>query len=118
RLSTIFHYAGILKGEDGNLVEPFLPSGTKLLPSLDGLSWVPKNDDEDKALPMSIRLDVERSRIRVEILKRESDQRAKYELFQRLNTGGAKLSEQEVRNCVIVMLNKDMYKKLEIASQN
>lgn len=119
RLSTIFHYAGILKDEDGKLVEPFLPSGTKLLPSLNGLSWVPINDeDDDKSLPMSIRLDVERSRIRVEILKRESDQRAKYELFQRLNTGGAKLSEQEVRNCVLVMLNKDMYKKLETASQD
>ena len=116
RLSTIFHYAGILKDENGTLVAPFSPSGTKLLPSLDGLSWV--SDDDDKALPMSIRLDVERSRIRVEILKRESDQRAKYELFQRLNTGGAKLSEQEVRNCVIVMLNKDLYKKLELASQD
>ena len=118
RLSTIFHYAGILLDEERNLIKPFTPSGTKLLPSLDGLSWLPIDGDEDSALPMSIRLDVERARIRVEILKRESDQRAKYELFQRLNTGGAKLSEQEVRNCVLVMLNKDMYKKLESASQN
>ncbi|MCU8061706.1 DUF262 domain-containing protein [Shewanella sp. SM55] len=118
RLSTIFHYAGILKNADGEKILPFSPSGTKLLPSLDGLSWLALDEDEDKALPMSIRLDVERARIRVEILKRESDQRAKYELFQRLNTGGAKLSEQEVRNCVIVMLNKELYRKLELASQN
>lgn len=118
RLSTIFHYAGILLDEDRKPIPPFVPSGTKLLPSLDGLSWLPVDDNEDSALPMSIRLDVERARIRVEILKRESDQRAKYELFQRLNTGGAKLSEQEVRNCVLVMLNKEMYKKLESASQD
>lgn len=118
RLSTIFHYAGILKNADGEVIEPFSPSGTKLLPSLNGLSWIAEDGEDEKSLPMSIRLDVERARIRVEILKRESDQRAKYELFQRLNTGGARLSEQEVRNCVIVMLNKDLYKKLELASQN
>ena len=45
----------------------------------------------------------------VEILKQESHPSAKFELFQRLNTGGAKLSEQEVRNCVAVMINKDFY---------
>lgn len=118
RLSTIFHYAGILLDDTGQITIPFTPSGTKLLPSLDGLHWQPLADDDESALPMSIRLDVERTRIRVEILKRESDQRAKYELFQRLNTGGAKLSEQEVRNCVLVMLNKDLYEKLCLASQN
>ncbi|WP_445367532.1 DUF262 domain-containing protein [Methylomonas sp. BW4-1] len=118
RLSTVFHYAGILMDENGSKIAPFTPSGTKLLPSLDGLHWEPINDDDESALPMSIRLDVERSRIRVEILKRESDQRAKYELFQRLNTGGARLSEQEVRNCVLVMLNKELYEKLVVAAQN
>lgn len=44
--------------------------------------------------------------MRVEILKQESDPRAKYELFQRLNTGGDNLSEQEIRNCVGIMLNQ------------
>ncbi|MEM7966262.1 hypothetical protein Q4R14_09030, partial [Morganella morganii] len=34
---------------------------------------------------------------------------AKYDLFQRLNTGGSTLSAQEVRNCILVMLNKDFY---------
>lgn len=118
RLSTIFHYAGILLDDNGQKVPPFTPSGTKLLPSLNGLNWMPIGDEEDSILPMPIRLDVERSRIRVEILKRESDQRAKYELFQRLNTGGARLSEQEVRNCVLVMLNKTLYEKLVIAAQD
>jgi hypothetical protein len=47
--------------------------------------------------------------LRVEILKKESDPKAKYELFQRLNTGGASLSPQEVRNCVAVMINPSFY---------
>ncbi|CDN44740.1 hypothetical protein BN871_FL_00130, partial [Paenibacillus sp. P22] len=34
---------------------------------------------------------------------------AKYELFQRLNTGGAHLSPQEIRNCLLVMINRDLY---------
>ena len=34
---------------------------------------------------------------------------AKYELFQRLNTGGSIATPQEVRNCILVMLNKDLH---------
>jgi hypothetical protein len=45
-------------------------------------------------------------------MKKESDPNAKYELFQRLNTGGSQLSDQEVRNCLILMANKDFYKLL------
>lgn len=37
------------------------------------------------------------------------EERAKYELFQRLNTGGSPLSDQEVRNCILVMVNRDFY---------
>lgn len=121
RLSTVFEYAGILRDIEGKTVtENFVPTGTKLLPSLNGVVWPSDNDSGDEGegteaeeLPIPVRLDIERARIRVEILKRESDNRAKYELFQRLNTGGAKLSEQEVRNCVLVMLNKDFYAKIK-----
>ncbi|MGP5307132.1 DUF262 domain-containing protein [Vreelandella alkaliphila] len=121
RLSTIFQYTGILKSPITQEIEGrFIPKGTKLLPSLEGMMWEINEEHEDveKELPLPIRLDVERSRIRVEILKRESDNTAKYELFQRLNTGGAKLSEQEVRNCVLVMLNQGLYNKLETMNRN
>jgi hypothetical protein len=33
----------------------------------------------------------------------------KYELFQRLNTGGSVATPQEVRNCILLMLNKNLY---------
>ena len=48
---------------------------------------------------------------------KESDENAKYELFQRLNTGGANLSEQEVRNCVAIMLNPDFYELTNTLAQ-
>ena len=56
--------------------------------------------------------------MRVEILKQESDPQAKYELFQRLNTGGTELSEQEVRNCVAVMVNKKFHEWLVGCASN
>jgi hypothetical protein len=49
---------------------------------------------------------MKRARIRVEILGQESDPQIKYELFQRLNTGGANLSRQEIRNCIVISINK------------
>jgi hypothetical protein len=112
RLSTIFQFSGVLRKPDTDeLDEIFSPSGTKLLPSLNEVVWE-SADDGHTDLPLSVRLEIERVRIRVEILKRESDSRAKFELFQRLNSGGAGLSPQETRNCVATMLNADLFKKL------
>ncbi len=109
RLSTIFQFAGVLKKPGSEDLEArFKPSGTKLIPSLNEAVWDSDSDDEDD-LPLAVRLDIERVRIRVEILKRESDARAKYELFQRLNSGGAELSPQEARNCVATMLNPGLF---------
>jgi hypothetical protein len=56
-----------------------------------------------------LQIEIKRARIRVEILKSESDISAKFELFQRLNTGGARLTEQEVRNSIAVSINPDFY---------
>jgi hypothetical protein len=112
RLSTIFEFAGVLrKPGSEEIIGPFIPSGTKLIPSLNEVVWE-SNDEKHEDLPLSVRLDIERVRIRVEILKRESDSRAKYELFQRLNSGGAELSPQESRNCVATMLNANLFEKL------
>lgn len=56
-----------------------------------------------------LQLEIKRARVRVEILKSDSDVSAKFELFQRLNTGGAGLTEQEVRNSIAVSLNPAFY---------
>lgn len=108
RLSTIFEFVGILKDPENNVLPSTVLDGTRFLPSLAGIRWESDNDDENQ-LPGSLQIDLKRARLRVEILKKESDPTAKYELFQRLNTGGAVLSEQEVRNCVAVMLNKKFF---------
>ena len=42
-----------------------------------------------------------------------TNERAQYELFQRLNTGGSQLSDQEVRNAILVMLNPGLYRWIE-----
>ena len=100
RTSTILQFVGILADQP-----PLELDGTKYLPSLSGKFWDIKHGK--KSIGLDLQLQIKRQRIRVEILKKESDVDAKYELFQRLNTGGSKLSEQEVRNCVAFMLNKD-----------
>ncbi|WP_086871471.1 DUF262 domain-containing protein [Kosakonia pseudosacchari] len=115
RLSTIFEFAGVLKDGDGKIKDFFIPSGTKALPSLDGLKWDAVNPDEK--LPLSVRLDFERSRIRVEILKKESDEKTKFDLFERLNTGGSSLTPQEVRNCIMIMINPAFFNKIEELSK-
>ena len=112
RLSTIFEFIGILKNADGEKVEPSTLEGTSFLPSLANKRWQVWKEG-DTAIDKVLQLQIRRTRIRVEILQKEGDQNAKYELFQRLNTGGARLSEQEVRNCVAVMINLELYKLLK-----
>lgn len=38
-------------------------------------------------------------------------------MFQRLNTGGSHLSSQEIRNCILVMKDEEVYKKLRDLSK-
>lgn len=118
RLSTIFQFVGILKGERAEELGPLILSGTKFLPSLDGKRWEPSGNGSNDEIGQTLQLQIKRSRLRVEILKKESDPTAKFELFQRLNTGGAGLSEQEIRNCVAVMINKPFYDWLIELSKN
>src|SRR5262249_39237347 len=110
RMATIFEFAGILRDTSdptGNrLSPPSVLEGTSLLPSLLDKRWEPSSEDADDGLTDGQRFDLKRVRIRVEILKKENDPLAKFELFQRLNTGGATLSEQEARTCVIIMINE------------
>lgn len=116
RLSTVFEFTGILKNEDGSTKPPSQLEGTKFLPSLADKTWENWNDD-DQAIDKAMQLQIKRARITVEILLKESDPVAKYELFQRLNTGGARLSEQEVRNCVAVMISPKFHTQLKRISE-
>lgn len=110
RLSTIFQFVGILKDDDGKNVQPLVLEATDSLPSFAGMKWA---GEGDLVFTKEQQLTLKRARLDITIIKKESDLNTKYELFQRLNTGGSLLSDQEVRNCLIIMSNKAMYNFLD-----
>lgn len=117
RLSTIFQFVGIFKDENNKEFTPLVLQKTDYLPSFDGMMWDnPKNPE--KSFIKEQQLAFKRARIDVIIVKKESDPNTKYELFQRLNTGGSNLSDQEVRNCLMIMTNRDFYKFLDELAKN
>lgn len=116
RLSTIFEFMGILRkpGEaEGELVkaDPSKLVKTKFLPALLDKVW--ECPEEEKCLTDAQRRYIKRSKLDIKIIEKSSDANAKYELFQRLNTGGAHLSPQEIRNCLLVMINNNFYQMLK-----
>lgn len=117
RLSTILQFVGIYKDEHGNILEPICLEATDMLPSLNG-KFYEKEDDEENSFSPNIRRYFKRTKLDFVIIKKESDETSKYEIFQRLNTGGTQLSDQEVRNCIMVMEDDEKFKKLQSLSQN
>ena len=116
RLSTIFQLVGQLKDESGNLVEPLTLKKTKYLPSLEGKQW--DSDSPSLSIGNANQLIIRRSKIDVKIILRESSESSKYELFQRLNTGGSQLSDQELRNVILLMVNPDVYRWTELLASD
>ncbi|RAN93865.1 hypothetical protein GAR05_05165 [Micromonospora saelicesensis] len=117
RLSTIFQFMGILRGEEGELLDPFVCGEAPFLKSLAGVSYDGKSNDL-YTLDSTQRLDFKRARIDVKIIKRQSDNRAKYDLFQRLNSYGSVATDQELRNCLLVSMSKSHYEWLVSISKD
>jgi len=115
RVSTILQFVGIYKKEDGNVMDPLVLEGTKLLPSMAGKKY--EDDDPEVDLGDAERRYFKKARLGVIILKKESDETGQYEVFQRLNTGGTSLSPQEVRNCLMVMTNRELFKMIKTMSE-
>ena len=97
---------GVLELIDGlqrtSSVINFIESSLIELPPLvlDGCDLIKElNTKSFLDLPMTLRMRVKRSSVRAIIIKRQSKPFLKYEMFKRLNTGGALLSPQEIRNC-------------------
>lgn len=114
RVSTLLEFMGELRDPDnGTPVPPTALVATRYLPSLDSAVWetsetvdgVSVSDQRPLLAPQQ--LAIKRSRMSVEILKRPSDNTTKYDLFQRLNAGGIPANAQELRNCIVIMVNKD-----------
>lgn len=117
RLSTIFQFMGILKDENGDLINPQALEEAEYLKSLKDKYWN-KEDEPDNSFTSAQRITFKREKIDVKIVKKESHESVKFELFQRLNTLGSRLSDQEVRNCLLVLLNDTFYKWLRDISND
>jgi hypothetical protein len=115
RLSTLLEFMGLLKDPDTNsYMPPTALVGTKYLPSLQNCVWdvdmrVETDGGPQSPLDRSFQLFIRRSRLGVQILKRPSDAHTKYDLFQRLNSGGTVANPQELRNCIVVMIRRTFF---------
>jgi hypothetical protein len=114
RISTVLSFFGILK----TFPEKNRWGLTKgdFVPSLEGYTI--------DTLPIKLNLNLKRASCRVEIINWNSKMDLRYELFKRLNTGGSRLTDQEIRNCIfrgqtneinkflITMAQKEQFLKL------
>ena len=108
RLSTILEFVGMYVDADGTPLPQLQLGPTEYLPQLEGYVWegagLAQTEFSD-----TLRRDFKRSKLDFRIIKKESDSDAKFDLFQRLNSG-TQLSAQESRNCLLVMLNAEFYR--------
>lgn len=90
RISTIFAFFGLLR----NLPEKnnFTLTPGEMVPELEGLTH--------ENIPIKLKTTLKRAVCRVEIVRWDSLEDIRYELFNRLNTGASPLSDQEIRNCI------------------
>ena len=101
RISSYLHLRGEL---EANHLDPPIHLGEKLVltdcdivPELNGKIF------DDLGTALQIRL--KRAFVRVEIVRKGSDSKFKYHMFKRLNTGGMLLTDQQLRNCTIRLLD-------------
>lgn len=96
RLTTIINFLGT--EEQIAAVNPSTKklrlSGLEKLAAINGLTF--------EELPKSVQLMFLTRPIRVTVLNDRSDFSVRYDLFERLNTGGISLHPQEIRNCIFI----------------
>ena len=104
RISTYLHFRGELANSnyhsdemDEENVRFLTLTGCDIVKELNGLTY--------ESLPKTLQIRLKRSFVRVEVIRKGSDSRLRYYMFKRLNTGGELLSEQEIRNCTIRLLD-------------
>lgn len=90
RVSTVLSFFGILKTSSEK--NKWALSKGELIEYLENYNC--------DTIPLKINLNIKRAICRIEIVKWNSKMDMRYELFNRLNTGGSPLTEQEIRNCI------------------
>ena len=112
RVSSVLEFMGVLRDPKDATSSKLLPASVLVraghkprLPSIDGASF--------SNLSLQARLSIKRAGCRVEVIKVGSHPKMKYEVFERLNTGGSSLEPQEVRNCVFRATNPEFVEWVE-----
>jgi len=105
RLSTLSHFCG---GDD--LLKVINRPQSLKLANLKKLTAF--NSMKFSTLPKAIQLNFQLRPVRVTTLNDKSDYDVRYDLFERLNTGGVKLHAQEIRNCVFRGKFRNMLREL------
>lgn len=116
RLSTILQFMGKLRKNENELFEPLKLVATKYLPSLEEMMWQ-NTQNPEKELDSLTKLTFKREKMDIKIIKKESESDTKLELFQRLNSNGSKLSDQEIRNVILLMENAEAQHWIEKLAQ-
>ena len=93
RLNSLIHFIGSKEQVEKFGFEKNLKlKGLEILTSFNGKSF--------SELPQSLQLKFSLRPLKVTTLSDKSDLKVRFDLFERLNTGGIKLTEQEIRACV------------------
>ncbi len=104
RLSTILDFMGVLK-EENTRQENY----TRFDKLTDDLFYLKEFADKSWGdFSRRIHLDFKRAKIQITILMRTTNLDAKFELFQRLNSGGTAITGQELRNAILAGEKPDM----------
>lgn len=105
RLTTIVNFIGNQKVIDliSKDCKPLVLMGLEKLDTLNGLTF--------EELPKGIQVMFMTRPIRVTVLNDRSDYGLRFDLFERLNTGGVILHPQEIRNCVYLGQFNDFIKE-------
>ncbi len=112
RISSYFYFRGKLAAPHRGITpgKVLTLDGCDIVKGLDGFTY--------DTLPRALEIKMKRHTIRVEVIRKESESRIRYHMFKRLNKGGSVLSEQEIRNCTIRLLDDTITKFLIECSRN
>lgn len=114
RISTVLEFS-----KNNKFLKEYIETWESIVSWLDNwqylknLEWVTWD-----TLPEKYKNRILDTKIYVWVIKNTWDVKAKFELFERLNTWWTKLSNQEVRNCLLVDKSEENYNKIEEISKN
>ncbi len=119
RISTILQFFGVLRN-----YEPLILDETELIPEFKNKVWnkdlfSEEYSDRYEEISDDLKRYLKRAKLDFIIIKKESDPKAKYEVFIRINTLGSIATPQEIRNVIMSMHNESFFNKFkELAEYN